>query len=88
MSMTEQTRRSAHGQATKIGGKVLGYIVSITLVIFGATTVFLAAKVGAFVGFGVWGIVTWFIMGAVGLAVGALGILGLMLLIRPSKARH
>lgn len=86
--MAEQTRRSAHGQAPRIGGKVLGYIVSITLVIFGATTVFLAAKVGAFVGFGVWGIATWFIMGAVGLAVGALGILGLMLLIRPSKARH
>jgi len=87
--MTEQTRREVHARRTpKMSGKVFGYSISILLLVIGVTTVFLAAEVGAFVGMGVWGIVTWFVMGAVGLAVGALGILGLMLLIRPSKARH
>ena len=75
--------------ARKIAGRTLGLIIAIALTIGGAAIVLFAAKLSVYLsGDGLMGILTWFLTGAFGLAIGSIGVLGLLTSLTGTKARH
>lgn len=74
--------------AKQVTGRIAGLVAAVVLTISGAAAVLFAIRITAYMDFGFLGIAAWLVISVFGLALGTLGILGLMSWATTSKARH